>query len=280
MSVRPTRLEDWTIDLVRQLAACGIPENDWYDIKANLQGQAEHQRKVVAAFANTRGGFLVFGVTNDRQVLGVENPELSRDFGNKLAHGLTPTVATKFGAPLPVAPSSNVWVCEVPRSERGPHGVLVNEQWVFPRRTESGSNVSMNVEELRAAFKDTEFRRDKLTLLIAEVQHARQFASVVVNQAFRDGPARWARAIPAFEYTKIEPLLTETFGLWAANETEAGLVARLRDAMRAAEEERLMARGETGRVSGRRFGGGARHLVTVIDELLSLLTKARPNAAH
>ena len=63
-----------------EIAASSVPENDWYDLKGNLQGQAEHQRKALAAFANTQGGFLIFGVTNDRQVLGAENrscPETS-----------------------------------------------------------------------------------------------------------------------------------------------------------------------------------------------------------
>ena len=59
MIARPSRLEDWTLDIVREIAASGITENDWYDVKASLQGQADHQRKIVAAFANTQGGFLV-----------------------------------------------------------------------------------------------------------------------------------------------------------------------------------------------------------------------------
>jgi len=71
--VIPYRHEDWTKDAIRRVADSRITENDAFDFKADLQ-PAEHQRKTVAAFANTRGGFLIFGVTNDRQIVGVANP--------------------------------------------------------------------------------------------------------------------------------------------------------------------------------------------------------------
>lgn len=176
MIARPTRLEDWTLVLVKEIAASGLSENDWYDLKGNLQGQAEHQRKIVAAFANTQGGFLIFGVTNDRQVVGLDNQELPRDFGNKLTHGLNPSAAYRFSAPLPVADGRSVWVCEVPRSHRGPHAVLMNDHWLFPRRTESGSNVTMNVEEIRAAFDESGRHRANLDLFRSELYRIRELA--------------------------------------------------------------------------------------------------------
>jgi hypothetical protein len=174
--VRPARLEDWTLPLVREIAASSISENDWYDLKGNLQGQAEHQRKAVAAFANTQGGFLIFGVTNDRQVVGLDNPELPRDFGNKLTHGLNPSVAFRFSAALKDANTAPIWVCEIPRSERGPHAVLINDHWVFPRRTESGSNVTMNVEEIRAAFHEARLLRSNLDFFRSELYRIRDLA--------------------------------------------------------------------------------------------------------
>jgi hypothetical protein len=54
MIAKPASLGGWTLSLVREIAASGIAENDWYDFKAGLQ-PAEHQRKIVAAFANTEG---------------------------------------------------------------------------------------------------------------------------------------------------------------------------------------------------------------------------------
>ena len=96
----PTKLEDWTLEAIKAVAESGVNENDIYDFKADLQ-PADHQRKGVAAFANTRGGFLIFGVTNDRKLEGVENIELPRDFGVKLKTGLEPSVDSR-GAPQAV----------------------------------------------------------------------------------------------------------------------------------------------------------------------------------
>ena len=56
----PTDLSAWTIAKVQEVVASGTTENDLYDFKADLQ-HADGQRKVVAAFANTRGGYLIFG---------------------------------------------------------------------------------------------------------------------------------------------------------------------------------------------------------------------------
>ncbi len=226
MISRPARLEDWTLELVREIAASSIPENDWYDLKANLQGQAEHQRKVVAAFANTQGGFLVFGVTNDRLVVGLDNPELPRDFGNKLTHGLNPSVALRFGAPLPVTERLAVWVCEVPRSQRVPHGVLVNDHWIFPKRTEAGSNVSMSVEEIRGMFLDSGRRENELSWLLAEVGRIRDLGEHVNRQITSDTGSDLDLMLVRFDVSQLKALLVSVFGFIGKNVT---LVQQLHD---------------------------------------------------
>lgn len=214
MIARPARLEDWNLPLVREIAAAGISENDWYDLKGNLQGQAEHQRKVVAAFANTQGGFLVFGVANDRQVLGVDNPELPRDFGNKLTHGLNPSVAFRFSAPMPVTDSRSVFVCEVPRSQRGPHAVLLNDHWLFSRRTESGSNVTMNVEEIRATFEESGRQRANLELFRSELYRIRELAERQ-GEASEKGTDQFVGV--RYNTARIEGVLPLVFGVLAEN---------------------------------------------------------------
>lgn len=147
----PESLAGWTLDVVRQVAASGVAENDAFDLKGDLQ-PAEHQRKPVAAFANTRGGFLVFGVTNDRQVVGVENGELPRDFGIKLGAELEPSVEYEFGVPHKLDTGRMIFVCHVPRSNRGPHAVLTQTGCLFLKRSPSGSNIPMTYEEVRSLF--------------------------------------------------------------------------------------------------------------------------------
>ena len=165
----PTALSEWNIDALRIVAASGIAENDRFDLKKDLQ-PAEHQRKIVAAFANTRGGYLVFGVTNDRRVIGVANTELPRDFGSRLRAGIEPSVEFRVGAAIPVSTGRNAFVVEVPRSTRVPHAVLVNGSWSFLKRLASGSNEPMSYEEIRVAFQDTEMKRSKLALVASELE--------------------------------------------------------------------------------------------------------------
>lgn len=166
----PATLQGWTLDAVRAVAELGINENDAFDFKADLQ-PADHQRKIVAAFANTRGGFLIFGVNDTRTLEGVTNAELPRDFGGRLRTGLEPSVEYQFAPPLSLAGNRRIYVAEVPRSIRGPHSVRVNDMAVFLKRTPAGNNESMSYEEIRLAFQDTETRRAKLALLSSELAH-------------------------------------------------------------------------------------------------------------
>jgi Putative DNA-binding domain len=230
MIARPARLEEWTLALVGEIAASGISENDWYDLKGNLQGQAEHQRKAVAAFANTQGGFLVFGVTNDRQVLGLDNPELPRDFGNKLTHGLNPSAAFRFSAPMAVSANGAVWICEIPQSQRGPHAVLISDHWVFPRRTESGSNVTMNVEESRTAFVDLGRVRANVELFRSELYRICELAE---KQGAAAGGSTEGFVGVRYNTARIEGVLPLIFSVLAEN---SWLVRHL-DALRNAAQE-------------------------------------------
>lgn len=230
----PASLTGWTLDVVRRVAASAITENDIFDLKADLQ-PAEHQRKIVAAFANTRGGYLVFGVDNDRQVLGVQNPELARDFGSKLRNGIEPAVDYTVGTPLQVAPDRFVYVIEVPRSNRVPHAVFLNNSWTFLKRTAGGSNDPMTYEEIRLAFQDTETKRSKLALVSSELELIEAVADRVVKGVPEDFEAKslfhWAW-VTRFPTELLDSLLGDAFSLLAGQaETWAGL-AYIRDLVR------------------------------------------------
>jgi len=74
----PDRLEDWTIKRVEQLAARGVYESDSFDLKEMLPARPDDSgkfrlKKACAAFANSAGGFLVFGVTNDLEKVAIES---------------------------------------------------------------------------------------------------------------------------------------------------------------------------------------------------------------
>jgi|HubBroStandDraft_1064217.scaffolds.fasta_scaffold63144_2 hypothetical protein len=172
----PDALEGWTLERIREIADAGVIENDRFDLKADLQ-PADRERRTVAAFANSAGGFLVFGVTDDRRVEGVANAELVRDFGSKLRDGLSPSVDFRFANQPHVLPTGRlVYVAHIPRSTRGPHAVSVNGAWTFLKRTAAGSNEPMTYEEIRDAFTDLRRRQRELAWLKAEVGKLRALA--------------------------------------------------------------------------------------------------------
>ena len=230
----PTKLSAWTIPAVEAVAASGVAENDLFDLKADLQ-PAKHQRKVVAAFANTRGGCLVFGVDNDRKVIGVDNVELPRDFGTRLRTGIEPSVEYRVGTPLLVSPGRFVLVIEIPRSSRGPHAVFFNDSWVFLKRTAGGSNDAMTYEEIRLAFQDTEAKRSKLALVASELDLIEAMAARIVSNVPEDFPAtdfyRWTW-VTRYPTNLLDAILGDTYSLLAHDTETWETIGYIRDMVR------------------------------------------------
>lgn len=136
----------------------------------------------------------MFGVTNDRKVVGVENKELARDFGNKLTKNVEPSVDYNFGVPFAIENGRHVFVCHVPRSSSGPHAVFLNDAWVFLKRTAAGSNVSATFDETRSAFLDARRRRSELAWLRTEVQRMpNRCSGSAVEVLFRGAKSRRSR---------------------------------------------------------------------------------------
>ena len=65
----PTSLQGWNLATLTRIVAQGVFETDRFDFKITLapdEGGKRRLRRNIAAFANARGGFLVFGVRDDR----------------------------------------------------------------------------------------------------------------------------------------------------------------------------------------------------------------------
>jgi predicted HTH transcriptional regulator len=69
----PVRLEDWTLGTIKGLLKAGAFENEAFDFKEQLpmpsDKEGKHRlRKSIAAFANSGGGFLIYGIKDDREL--------------------------------------------------------------------------------------------------------------------------------------------------------------------------------------------------------------------
>jgi Putative DNA-binding domain len=228
----PTTLQDWTLEAIQDLVKSGINENDSFDFKADLQ-PSDKQAKIVAAFANTRGGFLIFGVTDKRVIEGVMNAELPRDFSGRLKN-LEPSVACNFSASLMLENDRRIYIVEVPRSNRGPHSVRSEERTIFLKRTPAGTNESMSYEEIRLAFQDTEMRRSKLALVASELDLIGSIASRLLDNT-PDDPAlgvHYWTFVTRYPTTLLDTVLGDAFSLLASDTETWDMLAFLRDAVR------------------------------------------------
>lgn len=187
----PTKLEDWTFEVVRDLVAQGVFENDRFDFKEALphskdEDSKKRLRKTVAAFANTDGGFLVFGVKDDRdlsakkRIVGFKQTyELPRDFGNYPGTCEPSVEWESLNPPIAIPKTKKViHVVRIRPSWRKPHAVRDGVQFVFPKRTNKG-NEDMSYTEVRQAFQETEFRRTRLALLMSELENMKIIADSV-----------------------------------------------------------------------------------------------------
>jgi hypothetical protein len=231
-SVIPDVLSDWTLDSIRHLVESGVFETDRFDFKEHMT-QAHPRRPRLAetacAFANSKGGFLVFGVREPQadlkpvdRIVGIDyHANLSEHFGAKL-HPLEPSIHFEpINPPIAVPGTSRVlFVVEIPRSPLRPHSVRVNGEHRFYKRTNKGNEL-MTYAEIQGAFLQFEERRQRLRLLYVEL-----LSTLEKSRAMQIAPEKQSQEYPlvTLDATVITSLLTDVYSLIQAH---PGLVANL-----------------------------------------------------
>lgn len=182
---------DLTANDIQQLVRDGIRENRSLDYKRDLPGNAPKDKKEflydATSFANAAGGFLVFGIgdekgpdgkstglpsieglknfNEDQEVLRLE--QLLRAGVQERVPGVQHMVIT-----LPEGP---VLVLHIPRSWSGPHMVTLDGDSRFYSRTSQGK-YQLDLRQIRAAFLQSEaagrriqrFRDERLGRIVAD----------------------------------------------------------------------------------------------------------------
>ena len=92
----PNNLNDWTYELIEKLVRDGYHETDKFDLKEDIpdkrnKSEKERLENTVCAFANTEGGFLIFGIKDERKlpykdrIAGITpSRDFPRKFGEKI----------------------------------------------------------------------------------------------------------------------------------------------------------------------------------------------------
>lgn len=224
----PRSLGEWTIPIIENLVAQGYYESRDFDFKQMLppkaaEGEKERLRAACCAFANSPGGFLVFGVTDmktdpiEKRLVGLP-PDL--DFPEHFGvypQQCIPAVQWEFRQPALLLPEGNViHVVQIPRSWNAPHFYRPDpshlERWRFPKRTDKGTE-DMSYEEVRMAFLQYYEKRVKMQLLRAELDTILSTAREMGNY-WTSNQSVGARG--EFGLTVVETVLADTYTILAS----------------------------------------------------------------
>lgn len=171
MSV-PERLDGWTTELVVSLCAEGANEGERHDFKFGLQ-DGPNVTKTCCAFANSFGGFLIYGVRDNGKQFQLEGLEPNSEFLKLLRDRMRadPEIEV-LGPKMLKIPGTEklLYVFHVPKSTRRPHLPTDADRRVFWKRSGSQS-VQMTLEEIRAQMLAYEEKLEKLALMAYDLSN-------------------------------------------------------------------------------------------------------------
>jgi hypothetical protein len=225
----PKTLEEWTLDTISQLVVGGYKEAELFDFKASLPDKSDREHKLdllkdCCAFANSSGGFLVFGVSDDlsgpveKRLKGISTKEFLTDFGNYPSQ-CTPSVKWDYkNPPIPLENGNSIYAIEIFKSWDAPHcfenrSNVSNQWYCFPKRTNKG-NEYMSYEEIRMSFLQYYEKRLKLQLLRAELETIKNTADALTRQG---ESVASPPPLGEFSLTILETTLEDTYTILMSN---------------------------------------------------------------
>ena len=239
--MRPVLLEDWNLEVVRELLRTGAFESESFDYKEMLphakNGKDKARlRRTCCAFANSEGGFIVFGVRDsrsspvDQRIVGIDkNCDFPERFGN-FPRGCEPTIDWTFrNPPLELEDSKVLHVVHIPKSWRAPHATGSRDTgWVYTKRTNKG-NENMNTDEIRTAYLGYYEKRLKLQLLRSELS---MLAEMAGNSYYTDTERiSTSYSLMSFDSRVIESIIADTYSITAKETEFISLLGEVRQAV-------------------------------------------------
>jgi hypothetical protein len=220
----PETLDGWNLEVVRAIVEQGVFETDRFDFKEQLPHKSDTAEKLrltktCAAFANSHGGFLVFGVKDDKKlppaerVVGVPaSLDLPEHFGT-YPSACEPSLAGhwtfKNNPPIALGAGRVIHVVHLVASRRRPHGVFEGGRWWFCKRTNKGTE-HLSYAELQSLFVDAEQRISNLRLLLSELHRVQRVAE---QQRDAEGQPTDQFQGRRYNLSRIEAVLPNVFGV-------------------------------------------------------------------
>jgi hypothetical protein len=219
----PDSLASWTYEAVRALCAVGLTESDRHDFKYGLTN-AENTTKICCAFANTFGGYLVFGVREANKNFEIEGIEPDGELYGKLIAKVRVTPDIEIPPPMLITvpgAARLLYVFQIPRSVRRPHLPVPPGERFFWKR-QGSSCVQMTLEEIRYQISNYEEKREKLALLLMDLSHKLRS----LNEQARIGD--WSYTGDIFSFELIDSIVAETYAILKSDVQSIGVLDTLR----------------------------------------------------
>lgn len=162
-----------------------VAERKRIEYKRNLPGNSYKDRREfladVSSFANTVGGYLIYGIDAKDGVpvelceVEIESVDvLKLNWENRLRDGLSPQIPPFDIQPIELAPNNYIIILRIPRSWLAPHRVTLENHGHFYGRNSAG-HFQMDVPQLRTAFELSstlterirDFRADRLSKIMS-----------------------------------------------------------------------------------------------------------------
>ena len=193
----PRELSEWNYNVIKELAERSYLETNTIEFKPALKSRStSYQEKekfnnrilqTTCAFANTNGGFIVFGLEDmgkNKQIdlIGLEkSDDLPKEFGDKIK-AINPIVDFDFKNPPIEIPRTEkvLFVVQILQSIDRPH--INTKDRIFYYRTNNG-NEPMSHEQIKESFLRYEDRRHKLNLLYIELLSNSKIAEELLRTA-------------------------------------------------------------------------------------------------
>lgn len=223
----PNNLDDWSLDIVKELIEKLGVESDRHDFKKDLP-DTETLTKACCSFANSKGGFIIFGVKekNPFEIVGIDkDKELAHKFGQKIK--ANPTIEFSLPKIITIPETDRVIaIFEIPLSPERPHVPEISpEKRLFQKRTNKGNDY-MSYEEIKFSFQDYQERREKLKLLYMELTlNLEQVDSMKIDELSLEKKY----SLIDFDNTIINGLLSELYSSISKDKELVKILFKIRE---------------------------------------------------